>query len=157
MQYLWYWSLMTMAMTTTMAAMTPPTDLALSVDFRPMSLMHCLLWIIRTQHTHIGAMLPPGQAAKLPRCGCSPEWFCKPHNACFIYESCFCEGSGAYPSFKPVRSYWCRFFQDFLAELLSWCHSSSYSLCFGSAGDHLLLPPPLLFSSVIILGLYCLT
>jgi hypothetical protein len=70
-------------------------------------------------------LLPPRQAAKLPRCGCSLEWFCDPHNICFIHKSCFCEGSGAFPPVKPICSYWCRFSQDFLAELLSQRCSSS--------------------------------
>jgi hypothetical protein len=50
-------------------------------------------------------VLLPKQVAKLLGCGCSLEWFCDPYNMCFIYELCFCEGSGAFPPIKPVCFY----------------------------------------------------
>jgi hypothetical protein len=44
-------------------------------------------------------MLPPGYAGELPQlgdhCDCAPEWHCDPHNAYFIYDLCFCDGSGS--------------------------------------------------------------
>ena len=36
-------------------------------------------------------------------CSCDSEWQCKPHNTCFIHDSCFCPGSGAFPPVKPLH------------------------------------------------------
>src|SRR6266851_9107708 len=30
-------------------------------------------------------------------CDCTSEWRCEPHDACFIYDSCFCPGSSSFP------------------------------------------------------------
>jgi hypothetical protein len=72
---------------------------------------------------HHACVLPPRQAAKLSRCGCDPSWFCSPHDACFIHESCLCEGSSRWPPVKPVRSSWVSMSREWLADLLS--HRSS--------------------------------
>jgi hypothetical protein len=64
-------------------------------------------------------MLPPRQAAKLSRCGCDPSWFCSPHDACFIHESCLCEGSSKWPPVKPVHSRWVSESREWLSALLS--------------------------------------
>jgi hypothetical protein len=64
-------------------------------------------------------VLPPRQAAKLSRCECDPSWFCSPHDACFIHESCLCEGSSKWPPVKPVRSRWVSESREWLAALLS--------------------------------------
>ena len=37
-------------------------------------------------------------------CSCDAEWQCEPHNVCFIHDSCFCPGSGAFPSVKPPHT-----------------------------------------------------
>ena len=37
-------------------------------------------------------------------CDCTSDWRCKPHDACFIHESCFYPGSGSFPPVKPPRS-----------------------------------------------------
>jgi len=34
-------------------------------------------------------------------CTCDSEWWCEPHNACFIHDSCFCPSSSAFPLVKP--------------------------------------------------------
>ncbi len=34
-------------------------------------------------------------------CSCDSEWWCEPHNACFIHHSCFCPGFGSFPPVKP--------------------------------------------------------
>ena len=64
-------------------------------------------------------LLPPRQAAKRPRCECDPSWFCSLHDACFIHESCLCEGSSKWPLVKPVRSHWVSESREWLAALLS--------------------------------------
>jgi hypothetical protein len=69
------------------------------------------------------SVLPPRQAAKLSHCGCDPSWFCSPHDACFIHESCLYEGSSRWPPVKPVRSSWVSMSREWLADLLS--HRSS--------------------------------
>ena len=51
-------------------------------------------------------MLLPGQVAKLSRCRCNPLWFYSPYDACFIHESCFCEGSSHWLLVKLVHSDW---------------------------------------------------
>ncbi len=35
------------------------------------------------------------------KCGCTSEWQCEPHNACFIHDSCFCPSSSSFPPVKP--------------------------------------------------------
>jgi len=37
-------------------------------------------------------------------CDCTSEWWCEPHDACFIHDSCFCPGSGSFPPVKPPHS-----------------------------------------------------
>jgi len=69
--------------------------------------------------TETPSVLPPRQAAKLSRCECDPSWFCSPHDACFIHESCLCEGSSKWPPVKPVRSRWVSESREWLAALLS--------------------------------------
>ncbi len=34
-------------------------------------------------------------------CSCNLEWWCELHNACFIHNSYFCPGSGAFSLVKP--------------------------------------------------------
>ncbi len=41
----------------------------------------------------------------LAPCTCDSEWHCKPHNACFIHDSCFCPGSSSFPSVKLPRAF----------------------------------------------------
>jgi hypothetical protein len=61
-------------------------------------------------HSEERVMSLPRYAGELPqlgdRCDCVPKWCCDPHDACFIYDSCFCEGSGSWPPVKPIHSYW---------------------------------------------------
>ena len=68
-------------------------------------------------------MLPPRQADKLlfgeDCCKCDLEWHCVPHNACFIHDSCFCEGSGSFPPVKPPHPSWSQFSHEWLVELAS--------------------------------------
>src|SRR6266851_10481421 len=63
------------------------------------------------------------QAAKLPllknHCKCGLEWHYEPYNACFIHDSCFCEGSGSFPSVKPPCLSWSDFSYDWYCELVS--------------------------------------
>src|SRR6266851_3992579 len=40
----------------------------------------------------------------LSPCTCTSEWWCKPHDACFIHDSCFCPSSGSFPPVKPPRT-----------------------------------------------------
>src|SRR6266853_4204421 len=40
-----------------------------------------------------------------------------PHDACFIHDSCFCEGSGSFPPVKPQRPSWAQFSYDWYCEL----------------------------------------
>jgi hypothetical protein len=80
--------------------------------------------ILAIQETHINQqitdqVLPPRQAAKLSRCGCNPSWFCSPHDACFIHESCLCEGSSKWPPVKPVQSCWVSESHEWLVDILS--------------------------------------
>jgi len=63
-------------------------------------------------------VLPPEQAAKLSHCGCDISWFCSPHDACFIHESCLCEGSSHWPSVKLVHSDWVSFSCAWLADMI---------------------------------------
>jgi hypothetical protein len=72
-----------------------------------------------TRHLRKGRVLLPRQAGKRPRCECDPSWFCSPHNACFVHESCLCEGSSKWPPVKPVRSRWVSESREWLAGLLS--------------------------------------
>src|SRR6266851_5874773 len=37
-------------------------------------------------------------------CDCTADWWCEPHDACFIHDSCFCPSSGSFPPVKPPRS-----------------------------------------------------
>ena len=50
-------------------------------------------------------MSPPQHVEKLlyneDCCTCDLKWHCIPHNTCFIYDSCFCEGSSSFPPVKP--------------------------------------------------------
>jgi hypothetical protein len=66
-------------------------------------------------------LLPPGHAGELPQlgdhCDYAPEWHCDPHNAYFIHDSCFCDGSGSWPPVKPVCSYWRCFSLDWKAAM----------------------------------------
>jgi hypothetical protein len=71
------------------------------------------------QSSEAACLLPPRQAAKLSPCGCDPSWFCSPHDACFIHESCLCEGSSKWPPVKPVRSAWVSESREWLASMLS--------------------------------------
>ena len=61
-------------------------------------------------------VLPPQHVEELlynlDRCSCDLEWCCVPHNACFIHDSCFCEGSGSFPPVKPQRPSWAQFLYD---------------------------------------------
>ncbi len=58
----------------------------------------------------IPPLLPPQHAEELlndpDRCSCNLEWRCIPYDACFIHDSCFCEGSGSFPPVKPQRPSW---------------------------------------------------
>src|SRR5216683_7883322 len=50
-------------------------------------------------------------------CACGLEWHCIPHDACFIHDSCLCEGSGSFPPVKPQRPSWAQFSYDWYCEL----------------------------------------
>src|SRR6266851_3890589 len=66
-------------------------------------------------------VLLPQHADKLlydpDRCSCDLEWRCIPHDACFIHDSCLCEGSGSFPPVKPQRPSWAQFSYDWYCEL----------------------------------------
>src|SRR5216683_95541 len=53
------------------------------------------------------------------RCTCDLKWHCVPHNACFIHDSCFCEGSGSFPPVKPLCPSWADFSYNWYCELAS--------------------------------------
>ena len=53
------------------------------------------------------------------RCTCDLEWHCVPHDACFIHDLCFCEGSGSFPPIKPPHPSWADFSYDWYCELAS--------------------------------------
>ena len=87
-------------------------------------------------HSEGEVMLPPKQVDNLlfaeDRCKCDLEWCCVPHNACFIHDSCFCKGSGSFPSVKPPHLSWSQFSHEWLVEL-----ASNLSRC-----PHILPPLP---------------
>src|SRR6266853_720946 len=57
-----------------------------------------------------------------------------PHDACFIHDSCFCEGSGSFPPVKPQRPSWAKFSYDWYCELAASLSLHPHSLLphFGS-------------------------
>jgi len=66
---------------------------------------------------------PPQHMEKLlydeDRCICDLKWCCVPHDACFIHNSCFCEGSGSFPPVKPPCLSWSDFSYEWYCELAS--------------------------------------
>ena len=66
---------------------------------------------------------PPQHAEKLlydgDHCMCGLKWRCIPHDACFIHDSCLCEGSGSFPPVKPTCLSWADFSYDWYCELVS--------------------------------------
>jgi len=81
---------------------------------------------------------PPQHADELlydpDRCSCGLEWRCIPHDACFIHDSCLCEGSGSFPPVKPQRPSWAQYLYDWYCELAASLslHPHSPLPCFGS-------------------------
>ncbi len=71
--------------------------------------------------TWLPHMSPPQHADELlydpDCCSCGLEWRCIPHDACFIHDSCLCEGSGSFPPIKPQRPSWAQYSYDWYCEL----------------------------------------
>ena len=87
-------------------------------------------------------MSPPQHAEKLlydeDCCTCDLKWHCIPHNTCFIYDSCFCEGSSSFPPVKPPRLSWADFSYNWYCELASYLklHPHSPLPRFGSEVEY---------------------
>src|SRR6266851_287844 len=75
----------------------------------------------RMGHAEAEIVSPPQHADELlydpDCCSCGLEWRCIPHDVCFIYDSCFCEGSGSFPPVKPQHPSWAQFSYDWYCEL----------------------------------------
>ena len=99
-------------------------------------------------HSRGGVMSPPQHMEKLlydeDRCTCDLEWHCVPHNACFIHDLCFCEGSGSFPPVKPPHPSWSNFSYKWYCELASHLelHPHSPLPRFGSEVEYLPLVMP---------------
>src|SRR6266853_1556100 len=94
--------------------------------------MVCILrsvFLVKMLTLHV--LLPPQHADELlydpDRCACGVKWRCVPHDACFIHDSCLCEGSGSFPPVKLQRPSWAQFSYDwyceFAAQLSLYPHS----------------------------------
>jgi len=77
-------------------------------------------------------------------CTCNLKWHCVPHNACFIHDLCFYEGSSSFPSVKPPCPSWSDFSYNWYCELASHLelHPHSPLPHFGSEVEYLPLVMP---------------
>ena len=97
---------------------------------------------MRGRCVELQVLSPPQHVEKLlydeDHCTCNLEWHCVPHDACFIYDLCFCKGSGSFPPVKPLHPSWSDFSYDWYCELASWLelHPHSPLPCFGSEVEH---------------------